>query len=151
VDTESNARRLIRRAFTRVATPDDVTERAKRLELERAEGAPPAQLQGIRDFLDQMIAVDSLPAYDDFVVGRDGSIWANHLAHPDDLPDDAYPSIASHETREWTVFASDGRWLGTMDFGEDFEMHDAGSRWVLGVREDETGALFVERYPLIKP
>ncbi len=151
VDTESNGRRLIRRSFTRVATPADVTERASRLELERAEGAPPAQIQGIRDFFDQMIAVDSLPAYDDFVVSRDGSIWANHLAHPDDVPDDAYPSLASHETSDWTVFDPDGRWLGTMALPDDFDLHDVGPNWVLGVREHETGALLVERYPIIRP
>lgn len=151
IDTESGARRRVRRAFDRVPTPPDALETAVRLQLDEAEGAPPARLQAMRAFFTSMVAMDSLPAYDDVVVDRGGRIWANHLAPPGDVPDDAYPEIASHETSDWTVFDLDGRWLGTMALPHDFDLHDAGPDWVLGVREDETGALFVERYPILRP
>ncbi|MDT8368273.1 MAG: hypothetical protein RQ745_03640 [Longimicrobiales bacterium] len=49
------------------------------------------------------------------------------------------------------AFDPEGRWLGTVEFPEDVRLHQAGPDWVLGVRTDDLGIAWIERYRILKP
>jgi hypothetical protein len=53
--------------------------------------------------------------------------------------------------RTWSVFASNGRYLGDVAFPAGFTVHEIGSDYVLGAWTDELGVEYVHVYPLEKP
>jgi hypothetical protein len=76
---------------------------------------------------------DTKPFYGSVSAGSDGSLWVRISA------DSADPT-------RLMMFDSNGRYAGTMDFPGRFEVHDAGSGWVLGVMRDSTDVEFVQMY-----
>ena len=75
----------------------------------------------------------------------------DHLAHPDDVPEDDRWNLGAYASDDWTVFDSDGRWLGTLAVPREFVLHEVGSDWILGTRTDDLGVAWIERYPIIRP
>lgn len=51
----------------------------------------------------------------------------------------------------WSVFATDGSWLGTVATPPYFTISEIGSDYLLGVHRDELGVERVRRYRLVKP
>ncbi len=151
LNSQSAGRRIVRRSFRRVASPEGAVEETARQQLAEMTGASTEQVEAARAFMGAMEALDSLPAYWDLRVGATGDVWANHLVSPETVAKEDQPYLSSYTSLDWTVFDPDGRWLGTLRMPEGFEVHDIGPDWVLGVRENDLGVPFVERYRVLKP
>jgi len=150
-DVESGVRRVVTRPMERVPVPEGVREAGLRSELENPRASEPAVRAAMEQLWEEMPIVDTLPAFFDFLPSSDGGVWANQLLAPDDVPDDESWSLRAYASGLWTVFDPEGRWLGTMAMPHGFVLYEVGPDWILGVRTDDLGVTWIERYPIIKP
>ncbi len=74
-------------------------------------------------------APSTRPAYDGLLTDPSGAVWLR--------PFRGRTEQEGPET--WQVLANDGRWLGGVEFPEDFEVMGIGTDVVLGVWRDELG------------
>jgi hypothetical protein len=74
------------------------------------------------------------PAYTQVRVGAAGDLWAEHFR------------IIGDSASEWTIFDTNGKYLGVLALPNGFTPHEIGEDFILGVRVDEQGVEFVERY-----
>lgn len=79
------------------------------------------------------------PAFTELLAAPDGSVWAEEPRHAYDF------------TPRWSVFAPDGRWLGTVTMPTRFELRQVGAGWLLGSEPDGAGVLHARVYPLVRP
>lgn len=85
---------------------------------------------------------DRLPAYNELIAGEDSTLWVQHVGLLEGLPGDA--------SLVWTVFGTDGRWLGDVTMPPQFRPTATGHGWILGLWRDPTGAAHVRLYPLVE-
>jgi hypothetical protein len=78
------------------------------------------------------------PAYGRFLVDGTGALWVAAPLNPPEPP------------TEWTVFAPDGAWLGTMKTPAQFRVDEIGSDYLLGVMGAANGQERVQRYALAR-
>ncbi len=150
-DLATGSRRIVRRSSQRMSPPEGIRQAGLRQELEGYPGASETVRAAMRRMWESTPMVDSLPAFYDFLTTPDGYLWMRQVAHPDDVPVDDQPYLSAYATGLWTVLAPEGRWLGTVAMPDDFVMHEAGEGWILGVRTDDLGVAWIERYPIIRP
>ncbi len=90
---------------------------------------------------------DTLPAFTRLVVARDGHLWAEVHASADEL---LLAGSMQPSTGRWTVFAPEGRWLGTVEMPEGLRVMEIGSDYVLGIWRDELDVEFVRLHRIVK-
>ncbi len=144
-DLEGRLRRRIRRTYQAPDIPDAFFE----LSVDQMGNREPVTLTGVGEdgtvhhIRTQLVERDpadypeTLPAVDQLLVDHTGHIWMRHGAWPDDV------------ARTWSVFRSDGRWLGEVDVPAGITVHDVSASHLYGVRTDDLGVQYVVRYPLL--
>lgn len=85
--------------------------------MQRANGA---EVPGLREYLGQFPQPQTFPAFDQMVVGQDGSIWLR-----------GYVGVAD-ESAEWLKVSPEGDVLATLSMDTSFRITQAGSDWLLG-------------------
>jgi hypothetical protein len=80
-----------------------------------------------------------LPVVDRFLV-RDsgGNLWTQDFGPP------GAPRV------RWSVFGTDGKFRGSLDFPARFRLHEVGQDYVLGSWTDEEGAIRIQLYSLTR-
>jgi hypothetical protein len=82
-----------------------------------------------------MVVPNSKPFYGNARTGSDGSVWVSSL-----------PAMVNGT--QVVVFNSDGQYAGAIAIPVQFEVHDAGSDWVLGIMRDESDVEHIWLYDL---
>jgi hypothetical protein len=136
VDLQGRVQRIIRRARPAIPVSQadiDSAQSRTREAMERAN--MPAEL--MEQQLDRP-AADSLPAYGTIHVDRSGNLWIQEYA-------------LSWKAPAWSVFDSDGRYLGDIALPVEFRVTDIGEDYVLGIMTDEMDVERVLLFGLVKP
>lgn len=108
------------------------------LELE-ASRVPEEARPGLRTTWRELPRSDTLPAFHDVVVSREGDLWVE----PYRLPQTRGPV-------PWLVLDPDGRALGHVSLPDGFEVYEIGRDYVLGKARDEMEVEQVQVWPLRK-
>lgn len=90
----------------------------------------------IEDQYAKMSLPDTMPAFQDLVVDREGWLWAERY-DPDTSTD-----------RRWVVFDPDGRARGTVETPAGIDVRAVGRDYILGVATDDLGVETVRRFGL---
>ncbi|MGH7468327.1 MAG: hypothetical protein ACRENP_10110 [Longimicrobiales bacterium] len=59
--------------------------------------------------------------------------------------------IGPQEPFRWSIFDTEGRWLGMVQTPAEFTLNEIGTDYVLGVTQDSLGVQYVRMYSLQKP
>ena len=126
--------RSLRRNFEPRPVTDDLLDRIRALELDTVA-------EGRREFLERDWAerphAATFRAYDaNWIADAAGNLWVPAFVTP------------FEDTTEWTVFDTDGRWLGTVAMPSAFRPEEIGTDYVLGVWKDEFDVETIRRYSL---
>lgn len=133
---EGTLRRLIRLVHTNLAVREEDIARIKRDRFEDASDDNwRRQLE--RAFAEMPIP-ETMPAYADLLVDGEGNLWIEEYRRP-----------GNRESR-WTVFDAEGRMLGIVAMGPDFQPLQIGSGFVLGRWLDELDVEHIRLYRLVK-
>lgn len=146
---DGTLRRIIRRAFEPVRVTQADIDWLMERRLSQVEGAE--NQRTVRQAYRDLQHVDVMPAF-----GR--PVWPGGAeGGPDMLADDVgnlwvFEHYRPGEYRnEWSVFSTEGVWLGTAALPEHFTPAQIGDDFVLGRWTDETGFVHIRRHSLIKP
>lgn len=140
-------------------TPEPLPERVQRGILQYFDSAfaatstdlPPEVRQQQRAYFESLRVSDPLPSYWAFEVSNDGHLWVNDSRRAAELTIGSVLGSERIASTGWSVFSPEGRWLGTIDIPNDFAPTTIGAEWVLGIRTDDLGVQWIERYPVLKP
>jgi hypothetical protein len=102
----------------------------------RLATAPPERHPSLRQSLEEMPHPDTQPAYGAIFSDSSGNLWVGEWA--------MYPDFAL----SWTVFDTEGCWLGEVEVPDRFDPRVIGEDWILGVERDELDVEYVVLYPL---
>jgi hypothetical protein len=129
--------RSIRRRHEPVVVTDALVDR---LRTHDVEAAPPQRREAIgRDYAERP-RLDRLPAFgSNWLLDEERNLWVQQF------------TTALDGAVAWSVFATDGQWLGDVTIPAAFRPHVIGRDHVLGVWRDSLDVETVRRYPLIKP
>lgn len=84
-------------------------------------------------------SMEILPAHDRFMLrDPEGNLWVQDFTVP------------GAPKTDWSVFGSDGRFLGTLHFPSRFRALEVGRDYVLGFWQDDEGAPHVQLFDLLK-
>jgi hypothetical protein len=123
--------------------PDrDLTTSAEDIEayiLGQLEGVPPEERGRARTDLENRAMPPSKPAYGMLLADEARNLWVSDYA--------PFPRVPE----AWSVFDSEGRWLGVVEMPHRFVPMDIGDDWILGTEQDELDVEYVTIYPLLKP
>ena len=78
---------------------------------------------------------ESFPAYDRLLIGTGGRVWIREYQRPHRV-----------EPVSWLVVDSSGVLLGAVPVPPNFDIHEAGDSWLLGVERDDLDVEYVRRY-----
>ena len=121
----------------RLVTAEDIEyqleTRVNRIENEQAR-------RRVAAMYDEMPIPKTMPAFGGIKSDRLGNVWIGE-----------YRSRRSGYTRDQTVFAVDGRLLGTVALPDRFAPADIDDRYVVGTWYDDLNVIHVRVYELIKP
>lgn len=107
---------------------------------QRVDAAPASRRAAVRREMTRAVFADRFPAHDgEMLVDPDDNLWVGHVLTPED------------RDRRWSVFRSDGRWLGEVAVPRALRITDVGSDRVVGVWRDPDGTQTIRRFELIKP
>jgi hypothetical protein len=140
---DGTLRRVLRRPWEPLAVDrGDVEAHHAALDPRDAAANPEtyAMLQRMRQARRERIPHEPVfPAFTRLLTGPDASVWAEEPRHSYDL------------APRWSVFAPDGRWLGTVAMPGQLTLQQVGDGWVLGSEPDGDGVLHARVYPLVRP
>ncbi len=127
-------------------TPKPVTDAMKSRAVEarlasRKRDSPnlsASDLAAARKVLAALPAPPTEPAFTTLRVDPRGDLWVS----------DFRPPWSHDDPSTWSVFAPDGRWLGTVTVPAGLDVYDVGRDYVLGLRKDDLGVEHVEMYAL---
>ncbi|MCH7717190.1 MAG: hypothetical protein IH876_13730 [Gemmatimonadetes bacterium] len=129
--------RLIRKRHSRLPVePSDVDSFLDSLRAQYATGGPEAKTHVKMN--EETPPADSMPAFDDLIVDREGNLWVSASRHHGD------PSV------QWDVFDTEGIWLGVVPGPDGFRVTDIGSDYLLGLWKDDLEVEHALLYELIK-
>ena len=129
--------RLIRKRHSRLPVePSDVDSFLDSLRAQYATGGPEAKTHVKMN--EETPPADSMPAFDDLIVDREGNLWVSASRHHGD------PSV------RWDVFDTAGIWLGVVPGPDGFRVTDIGSDYLLGLWKDDLEVEHALLYELIK-
>lgn len=130
------------RLVRRVHEPTEIGREsvADRIE-ERLAGVTDSSARSLRrEIFREMPTRSTFPAYERFVAAEDGHLWVEGYRRPGQDPP------------PWSVFSSDGRWLGDVVLPTGLEPMWIDGDFVAGVwRDGEDGPETVRVYRIIKP
>lgn len=129
------------RTFTRAFRPIRVTAADLAALEEETVSALPPQMNATeaRTRFRALPSMDVLPAYDRFMArDPEGNLWVQDFTVP------------GAPRTDWSVFAEDGRFRGTVHLPSRFRLLEVGRDYVLGSWPDEDGALHVQLFDLLK-
>jgi len=134
-DHDGNIHGYLRLDWPRRAVTEEM--RQERLRLDRAEidELPPGGFVGIRrmaqlDFADPRFP-DSLPPFEQSILGRDGTLWLREGQAPTD------------SLQRWLIFLADSL-IGRLELPADVEVHDADTGRMLLRRTDSLDIGYLE-------
>ena len=129
--------RLIRKSHARLPVePSDVDSFLDSLRAQYATGGPEAKTH--LKMNEETPPPDSMPAFDDLIVDRDGNLWVSASRHHGD------------RSVQWDVFDTEGIWLGVVRGPDGFRVTDIGSDYLLGLGKDDLEVEHALLYELIK-
>jgi len=131
--------RIIRRTHEpRAVTDSDIEKNRSRL-LEAMDNQSNPFAKQLRDAYATVAYPATMPAFGEMRTDPDGNLWVAEFS----------PSL--DESRRWSVFDPDGRWLGDVTTPPQLVVREIGSDYVLGQTSDEMETEHVLLYRLIKP
>jgi hypothetical protein len=81
---------------------------------------------------------ETVPAFDRLIVDRKGNLWTRDFL------------VSDQDPPRWSVFDTEGRWLGTVQTPTGLEIYEIGSDWIVGKIRDELDVEYVRVYRLNK-
>jgi len=146
---------IVRRPWTAEPAPERIQTGILRYldsAFSASSGDLPADVQQQqREYFASLRVLDPLPSYWDFEVATDGHVWVNDSRRAEALTIGSAFGSERVGSTGWSVFTPEGRWLGTLDLREDFRPTMVGVDWILGIRTDDLGVQWIERYRIVKP
>jgi hypothetical protein len=141
---DGTLRQLIRKAHAPLAVTDAVASDLIDRMAEDLVARAPSSLQKtlapeVRRALTGLRRPKTFPPYKGLVVDAETNLWVREFTTSGDAP------------RTWSVFAADGRWLGTVTTPAGLQLLEIGSDYVLGRTVDALGVEHIEVYGLEKP
>ena len=115
----------------------------------RNAGAPPAQLQGLRQIIQ---FGETFPAFANLQVGPEGSLWVQHVRDFTTLSAAERENINFFEDAgadDWDVFDADGRFLGVVTMPDRFAPRLLAGNLVYGVWRDDLDVQYVVRLRIV--
>lgn len=104
--------------------------------------AAPAQVRaGFQQRLEQSEFAETVRLFGSAFVDHDQRLWVSEAPWPSRFV----------PARAWSVFASDGRWLGDVEMPEGFRLEDVRENLALGYWTDELGVPFIRVHRLREP
>jgi hypothetical protein len=139
-DATGRLLRRIRRAHTPVpVTPEAIAAYKATVQLPTGSRGLQAQIDSaLTSALDSAPYPPTMPAYERVLVDDAGDIWVLEYAVRLDQP------------RRWSVFSSEGQWLGNVLTPVGLRVEDIGTDWMLGVWRDAEGAERIRMYALTR-
>ncbi|MBC8086379.1 MAG: hypothetical protein H7Z40_03880 [Phycisphaerae bacterium] len=138
---------IVRRAWTpHKLTKSDITTFLDEWLLRWSKTAGPERERDRADMLDDPYAIN-LPAYSAVLVDRTGKLWVR-TPKPIDAAVAGFLYSYAIGPSAWSVFGTDGRWLGDVTMPARFMPSDIGADFVLGVARDDDGVQTVVKYTL---
>lgn len=107
--------------------------------LGQLEGVPPEERARARAEIENRTMPPTRPAYGMLLADTDGNLWVGDHA--------PFPRVPA----SWSVFDSEGRWLGEVRMPTRFVPMDIGGDWILGTEKDELDVEYLVVYSLFKP
>ncbi len=128
--------RLLRR-FGRAYEPRSIDRDFIRAYTQQRLAAAGSRARDVRVELARAVFADAFPAHEGTIlVDPSGNVWVLD-----------YPGAAD-QTRAWSVFDPDGRWLGDVQLPRELRVTDVGTDYLLGVWRDADGTQTVRAYAL---
>jgi len=127
---------LVRRAHTPVQVTDRLLDWQMQHEL---DNAPEDHRTLMRHDFAEMPVPDVLPPYRTIEIDAHSNIWVQEYTAGRDA------------LSQWSVFDSNGAWLGEVTLPLGLELLEIGSDYVLAKDTDELGVEYVKVYALTKP
>jgi len=96
---------------------------------------------------------DVFPAYQQFVVNSDGTLWVQHVQIPSALPAEAAAAVDPTRgwgSKTWDVFGPAGRYLGAIEFPDRFELMTLRQDHAYGVWRNGMDVPFVMRLRIVR-
>jgi hypothetical protein len=109
-----------------------------------AQGFPPEVVTEFREDYLERPRPERLPVFTDLVVDAMGHLWVERYRPRYGNIDPLWET----GPREWDVFDSGGRWIGTVLVPDRVRVREIGRDYVLGVWRDELGVEFVRTYEM---
>lgn len=134
---DGSLRSIVRRAHEPVTVDDVLIRDAMREELEGADSDPERRM--IRKRWEEVPVPPTLPAYDALAVDRLDNLWVRGYV------------VSGSQERTWSVFSTDGTWLGDVAFPDRFTPLEIGDDYVLGRFSDELDVQHAQLWELVKP
>ncbi|HUE97045.1 MAG TPA: hypothetical protein VMN39_10315 [Longimicrobiaceae bacterium] len=116
----------------RVTQADREAYRRGRLAMEETED----ERRGIESMIDGSEWSETLPTLAGLRSDPGGGFWVR-----------LYQRVGQDDPPLWWTFGGDGVFQGTVHLPEDFELHEIGSDYLLGLARDELGVAQVRVYP----
>jgi len=92
-----------------------------------------------------------MPPFEEMIVSDEGEILVALLDPERHLRRRAERLEPTEVVERWTVIDPEGRWLGTLAFPPGFALEQVAGGYAIGVRDDELGVPWIERYRIIEP
>ena len=96
---------------------------------------------------------DVFPAYQQFLVSPEGTLWVQRTQMPSELSEQesaSFDPTGGWGARQWDVFDSDGRYLGEVELPNRFEMMALRTDYALGVWRDDLDVQYVKRLRILR-
>lgn len=135
-------------ARQRASRADQEAVRNSLLRLYQGQGVPKDLARRI---VDQVEFDRDLPAFAGLSFGPRGSLWVQHALPPSSFTEGRpRTSTADWGARDWSVFDSDGGYLGVVSFPEDFQPVRAAGDLFYGVVRDDLEQQHVVAYRILE-
>lgn len=143
------ADRTLRHVVARTVEPRSVTDSDEQLIREIAmkqaidAGAPPA---AVAPFIESMKFADHYPAFATLATGPEGSVWAQRIRTPGEVPEGEDFSAQDLGSNEWDVYNNEGHYLGVFTFPGKFQPVKVIGDLFYGIHRDELDVQSVKVY-----
>lgn len=131
--------RLIRRSVEPVPVQPGDLDAEREARLAAISGAPRPAIAGMSAALRAIPHRETLPAFARLTSDAEGNLWVEESRPPgDDQP-------------RWSVFDTDGRWLGAVETPPGLRILQIGPDFLLGTWKDDLDVQYVRLHSLRKP
>lgn len=153
-DLNGNLRAIWRRALTPQPVTDEMISRFhdQFVDAPAEDGSRSPDWRAFRERrFSEMTFAETLPAHGTIRLDRTGHLWVQHYEQQDFTDSGQYgfgavPIQPSH----FSVFDSDGVWLGDIETPGRFAIREIGEDYLLGITRDELGVEYIRLYRLTR-